>query len=154
METNITGMYEQSKKRAIVRRLVYYLAQEQEQTIDFELLCQRIKITQHTDMGIQMIPTQSILGCVANHEHLDADFNPKNDSVRPQWEEIVTRVKNAEYIPPIKVYQIGSHYFVEDGHICVSVFRYLSMPVIDAAVIRLETSDVIRDTAELQGIIT
>ena len=88
MQSNIAYLYEQSRKRSMVRQLVFYLAGEQDMMLNFQALCEHIHIEDQIDVGIQMIPVRAILGCVTLHDSFDADFNPRNDSVRSQWETI------------------------------------------------------------------
>ena len=146
----ISQAYEQAKKHGMMRRLVFFLAEENDNRINYQTILERCHPYNHYDEGIQSISTQAILASINDNGCYDTAFNPVDDRVRPQWEVIAQMRKNGEAIPPISVFQIGQYYFVESGQTTVSVCRYFSIYAINAHVTCIETTKIIRNTAEIR----
>jgi hypothetical protein len=83
--------------------------------------------------GVQEIPVERIVGSVGRGLDFDRDFRPLVKHLRYRWIRVYLLNQELDW-PPIRVYQVGSHYFVEDGHNRVSVARRLGMPTIRAEV--------------------
>jgi hypothetical protein len=91
------------------------------------------------DLGIQVIPVDSIVGTVDRRTGFDRSFRPTSSRVRTRWERIAAAMRRGEYLPPIEVYRIGDAHFVRDGHHRVSVARALGIKEIEAHVIEIIT---------------
>jgi len=152
--TYIAQAYGQAKKYAAARRLVFFLNEENDIPVDFQMIIQRLDGYRECEDGIRLIPVKSIIGFTEDNQDYDASFNPLNDSVRPQWEVIAEQLACGEPFPPIKVRQIGPCYFVEAGFTYVSVCRYFAITSIQAHVTRIETQEAIRDTTEVRRLAT
>lgn len=146
----ISHAYEQAKKYAMIRRLVFFLAEENDDRINYQTILEHCYPYNQYDAGIQFVATQSILAPVNDNGCFDNAFNPVDDRIRPQWEVIAQQLKSGEAIPPIKVFQIGRYYFVEAGQTTVSVCRYFAISSINAHVTRIDSRKMIRDTAEMR----
>jgi hypothetical protein len=91
------------------------------------------------DLGVQLIPLDSIVGTVDRRRgEFDRDFLPSTD-VRSRWERIAAARRRGETMPPIDVYRLGELHFVQDGHHRVSVARALGDTDIEAHVIEVQT---------------
>jgi hypothetical protein len=91
------------------------------------------------DLGIQLIPLDSIVGTVDRRRgEFDRDFLPSS-GVRPRWERIAAARRRGEAMPPIDLYKLGDLYFVVDGHHRVSVARAMGDTDIEAHVIEVQT---------------
>ena len=75
------------------------------------------------DLGVQLIPLDSIVGSVDRTRDFDRRFRPTTQRVRPRWERIALARRRGESFPPIEVYRVGDAHFVRDGHHRVSVAR-------------------------------
>jgi hypothetical protein len=92
------------------------------------------------DLGIQLIPLDSIVGTVDRRRgEFDRSFRPADPGVRGRWERIAEARRRGEAMPPIDVYRLGELHFVQDGHHRVSVARALGDTDIDAHVIDVQT---------------
>ncbi|MDX6658175.1 MAG: hypothetical protein QOH62_2968 [Solirubrobacteraceae bacterium] len=91
------------------------------------------------DLGIQVIPVDSIVGTVDRQTGFDRSFRPTSSRVRTRWERIAAAMRRGEPLPPIEVYRIGDAHFVRDGHHRVSVARALGIDQIEAHVIEVIT---------------
>jgi hypothetical protein len=91
------------------------------------------------DLGVQLIPLDSIVGTVDRRRGaFDREFLPSTD-VRSRWERIAAARRAGETMPPIDVYRLGELHFVQDGHHRVSVARALGDTDIEAHVIEVQT---------------
>jgi hypothetical protein len=92
------------------------------------------------DLGIQLIPLDSIVGTVdRRHGEFDRAFRPATTDTRSRWERIMAARRRGEIMPPIDVFRLGELHFVQDGHHRVSVARALGDTEIEAHVIEVIT---------------
>jgi hypothetical protein len=93
-----------------------------------------------TDLGVQAIPLDSIVGTVDRQARdFDRSFRPASSDMRSRWERIAAARRRGEPMPPIDVYRIGDLHFVQDGHHRVSVARALGDEEINAHVTEVLT---------------
>jgi hypothetical protein len=90
-------------------------------------------------LGLQVIPLDSIVGSVDRSREFDRAFRPTSPRVRERWQRINTAQRKGEAMPPIDVYRIGELHFVKDGHHRVSVARALGHGDIEASVTEVLT---------------
>lgn len=83
--------------------------------------------------GIQEIPVAQIVGSVDRNKDFDHSFRPLKSHLRDRWVNIYLLAQKSGWLP-IRVYEVGGRYFVEDGHHRVSVARALGLSSIQAEV--------------------
>jgi hypothetical protein len=91
------------------------------------------------ELGLHVIPLDSIVGTVDRAREFDRSFRPTSRRVRRRWEGIAKAMRSGEAMPSIDVYRIGDLHFVRDGHHRVSVARQLRLDVIEARVTQILT---------------
>jgi hypothetical protein len=86
-------------------------------------------------VGVRTIPLASIVGTAepAKARAFDRSFRPAASS-RRRWERLWVAARRGATLPPISVFRLGEHHFVDDGHHRVSVAHALGMTAIDAEV--------------------
>ena len=82
----------------------------------------------------RMVPIAQIDGSENRLADFDRNFNPLHDHTRDRWLTIARALQRGRYLPPVKLIQVGDHYFVRDGHHRISVARALSWDAIEATV--------------------
>ena len=93
------------------------------------------------DLGVQVIPLESIVGTVDRSKRdFDRKFRPATPGVRERWERIAAARRRGDAMPPIDVYRVGDLHFVKDGHHRVSVARALGDTDIEARVRAVDTA--------------
>jgi hypothetical protein len=90
-------------------------------------------------IGLRVIPLDSIVGTVDRSREFDRSFRPTSRRLRRRWEGIAKAMRSGEAMPPIDVYRVGELHFVRDGHHRVSVARQLRLDVIEAQVTEILT---------------
>lgn len=92
-------------------------------------------------LGLQVIPLDSVVGTVDREQDYDRRFRPVSNRNRERWERIAAAMRRSEALPPIDVYRVGELHFVRDGHHRVSVARALGRDTIDANVTEILTAE-------------
>ena len=85
--------------------------------------------------GLRAIPLESIVGTAepAKARVFDSRFRVPESS-RHRWERLWMASRKGAPLPPISVFRLGEHHFVDDGHHRVSVAQAMGMVAIDAEV--------------------
>ena len=91
--------------------------------------------------GVQTIPLASIVGTVGRCTDFTRSFLPRKGSDEQRWANLKAFIaqNSLDALPPIDVYQIGSAYFVQDGHHRVSIARQMGVEFISAHVTEVHT---------------
>jgi hypothetical protein len=84
--------------------------------------------------GLQEVDVEKIVGSVNRYQDFDRAFFPRHGS-SSRLRQIEDAWQSGEILPPVKLYQIGDAYFVEDGHHRVAAARRAGAQSIDAEVI-------------------
>lgn len=82
----------------------------------------------------RMVLIAQIDGSENRSVDFDRNFNPLHDHTRDRWLSIARAWQRGHYLPPVKLIQVGDHYFVRDGHHRISVARALGWEVVYATV--------------------
>jgi hypothetical protein len=107
--------------------------------LPFEEVVAALGWTGETDLGVQEIALDSIVGTVdRGTSTFDRAFRP-SAAVRGRWESVAAARRRGVELPPIDVYRIGALHFVQDGHHRVSVARARRDTEIRAHVKRVST---------------
>jgi len=118
--------FARERRRRAFARIVSKLRSEPDDVsymLPFEEVVAALGRTSEHDVGIQLIPLESVVGTVDRAtSQFDRDFRPSAD-VRARWERIAAARRRGEAMPPIDVYRVGDLHFVKDGHHRVSVAR-------------------------------
>jgi hypothetical protein len=120
------AVFARERRRRSLARIVSKLRSEPDDVsymLPFEEVVAALGRTSEHDIGIQLIPLESVVGTVDRAtSQFDRDFRPSAD-VRARWERIAAARRRGEAMPPIDVYRVGDLHFVKDGHHRVSVAR-------------------------------
>jgi hypothetical protein len=118
--------FARERRRRALARIVARLRSEPDDVsymLPFEEVVAALGRTSEHDVGVQLIPLESVVGTVDRAtSQFDRDFRPSAD-VRARWERIAAARRRGEAMPPIDVYRVGELHFVKDGHHRVSVAR-------------------------------
>src|ERR1700761_2727146 len=90
-------------------------------------------------LGLRTIKLDAVVGTGDSRRAFDRRFRPTTTRVRERWERLALAQRRGESIPPSEVYQVGTLYFVQDGHHRVSIAMATRQRTIDAYVTRVLT---------------
>jgi hypothetical protein len=104
--------------------------------LSFDEFAKNLQPQQLVYAGLQDIPTKAIIGSASRYRDFTRHFfpSPSDERGKERWRTIYTLVVSGVGFPPIEVYQIGTIYFVQNGHHRVSVATYLGWTTIQAHV--------------------
>ena len=130
--------FDRERRRRALANIVSRLRAEPDdvsEMLPFEEVVGALGRRGERDLGVQVIPLESIVGTVDRSKRdFDRKFRPATPAVRERWERIAAARRRGEAMPPIDVYRVGDLHFVKDGHHRVSVARALGDTDIDARV--------------------
>jgi hypothetical protein len=121
------------------RTLVNWLLNQNNSLLDFNEIRKQILWQGQSDIGMQEIKMEDIVGSVGRYQDFDRTFLPRRWNSRERWANIDKAHLQDIILPPIEVYKIGSVYFVKDGNHRVSVARERGQKYIEANVIEIKT---------------
>ena len=107
--------------------------------LPFDEVVDALGMVGETQLGLQTIPLDSVVGTVDRTRDFDRGFRPTTPRVRGRWQRIAAAQRRGEAFPPISVFRIGDLHFVRDGHHRVSVAKSLGREDIDAYVTDVRT---------------
>jgi hypothetical protein len=107
--------------------------------LPFDEVVDALGMVGETQLGLQTIRLDSVVGTVDRTRDFDRGFRPTTPRVRGRWQRIAAAQRRGESFPPISVYRIGDLHFVRDGHHRVSVAKSLGRADIDAYVTEVRT---------------
>jgi hypothetical protein len=81
------------------------------------------------------VPIDQIQGSGGRAGDFDRDFNPLKDHVRRRWLGIAAAREQGAVLPPVSLVQVGTIYFVKDGHHRISVAKAFGQEAIEAKVV-------------------
>lgn len=93
-----------------------------------------VTIMHRYERGAQTVPLNVIRGSVDKTGDFDRDFYPAHERSEMRWVQVATAFVRGLDLPPVELVQVGSDYFVVDGHHRISVARVLNYTHIDAVV--------------------
>jgi len=107
--------------------------------LPFEEVIEALGVIGREDLGLHIVPLESIVGTVDRAADFDRGFRPTSPRLRSRWERIAAAQRRGEALPPISLYRVGDLHFVRDGHHRVSVAKSLGRQDIDAYVTEIQT---------------
>jgi hypothetical protein len=131
-----------ARRHAVLSRLASWLRREPDDVnmvLPFDEVVAALGKEGETQLGLQMIPLDSIVGSVDKTREFDRRFRPRSGRSRQRWERLAEAARRGETMPPIQVYRVGDLHFVSDGHHRVSVAHALGLDTIEAKVIEVRT---------------
>jgi hypothetical protein len=102
--------------------------------LPFEEVVEALGVTGREDLGLKIVPLDSIVGTVDRAADFDRGFRPTSPRLRSRWERIAAAQRRGESLPPVSLYRVGDLHFVRDGHHRVSVARAQGLTTIEAYV--------------------
>ncbi len=149
-QERVSRDFEQAHHRAFVQDALALVRYEPVDLLPFELVREKLHLSNKYYLGLQEIPLEQIVGSVGRYEDFTRTFMPRKSNSRRRWEQIDSLTDSGGW-PPIEVYKVSDTYFVRDGNHRVSVARQLGAETIEAYVweyptrVPLETDDDLED---------
>jgi len=133
--------FQQAHHQAALQQIMARLTGKSIELLSYDDVLRQLKLTGRAARGVQAIPLNAIVGTVGRCTDFTRSFLPRKASDGQRWANLKAFVvqNSLDALPPIDVYQIGSAYFVQDGHHRVSIARQLGVEFISAYVTEVHT---------------
>ncbi len=133
--------FRQAHQRATLQQIVAHFTGKSVELLSYEDVLRKLQQTGRAVRGVQVIPVEAIVGTVGRYTDFTRTFLPLKATDEERWLRLRAFVEENSFdaLPPIEVYQIGSAYFVQDGHHRVSIARQLGIQFISAYVTEVHT---------------
>jgi hypothetical protein len=133
-------LYEQARHPGWLQRLWARLRRQPRRLLHLACIEAAAKICGRHYLGLQTVPIACIRGTEGREQDFDAAFHPLSPRTRGRWLKIAVAQQTGETLPPVELIQVGSIYFVRDGHHRISVAAALGQTEIDAEVTAWQTA--------------
>lgn len=97
------------------------------------------------DAGIRTVTINQIVGSESRTKDFDRQFRPLRGHINERWLGIAVAKELGESLPVIELVQVGTFYFVRDGHHRVSVARLFGQKEIEASIVIWEAEQAIEE---------
>ncbi|MDD5065437.1 MAG: hypothetical protein PHF84_00170 [bacterium] len=138
IEKKISDDFDRARFKSFFNAIFRYLKKEKNELLSFDKVKKAVRPIHQVYKGMKSIPLENIRGSEGRYRDFDKEFLPRQESIRPRWENIDKAHYENQELPPIQVYQIGDIYFVKDGNHRVSVAKEKGQKYIDAEIIELK----------------
>jgi hypothetical protein len=134
------ALFNQARQAAFMEKLKSILLRSKRDLLDLDTVPMKNVRAQHYG-GIKAVTLDQICGSNGRVSDFDHSMNPLSDRTRDRWINIaVVRFENKP-LPAVELIQVGSCYYIKDGHHRISVARTLGEYAIDAEVTVWELND-------------
>jgi hypothetical protein len=149
----LPSTFDKARRREAYRRFARAVARRPSSPLlAFEEVKDRLGFFEQNYVGIRPIPVAAIVGSSGRSKDFDKNFLPLRPDLRERWTAIERAFPEGGF-PPIVVYQVGSSYFVVDGHHRVAIAKFRKQEFIDAEVTELRTHYELPEGADIGAII-
>lgn len=145
--------FRRARREASMQQLMARITGKSADLLAYNEVCDRLKVSDAVDLGVQEIPLDAIVGSVGRYKDFTRSFMPKKDQDETRWVGVKTAVNDMVGMPPIDVYKVGDAYFVNDGNHRVSVARQLGSETIAAHVTEVISRVPLTDQADPEELI-
>jgi nucleotide-binding universal stress UspA family protein len=133
--------FRQAHQRASLQLVLARVTGKSAELLSYDDVLNKLRQTGRSARGVREIPVAAIVGTVGRCTDFTRTFMPRKVSDEQRWANLKTYIQqhSLDALPPIEVYQIGSAYFVQDGHHRVSIARQLDIQFMTAHVTEVQT---------------
>src|SRR4051812_49614164 len=83
--------------------------------LPFEEVVEALGFVSETDLGLQRVPLDSIVGTVDRTKEFDRAFRPTSPRLRARWQRIAEAQRRGGAVPPLSLYPIGDPHLLRGG---------------------------------------
>ena len=128
------ALYNRMHSRAGWAWLWCRLARRPFALLELERLGGESQVTGRHYAGLQAVSIRQIIGSENRADSFNRFFHPLKNATKDRWLNIAVARFQGVGLPPVALIQVGSSYFVRDGHHRISVSRALGQESVDAEV--------------------
>jgi hypothetical protein len=129
--------FERTIQRASLRGLLANLVRRPNDLLPYHEARRGLAVEGESYRGVRTVPLDRIVGSTERAGDFDRAFRPRRRDAAARWQSVARAHYEGKELPPVRLYQLGDAYFVEDGHHRVSVARTMGQQFIDAEVVEV-----------------
>jgi hypothetical protein len=139
IEDQVDHDFDRARRRAYARWLLRRLRRScaSGSLLSFAEVKASLTVWSQAYRGLRLVEVDRIVGSVGRHRDFDAAFMPLRASQEGRWKRIDLAFHRATDLPPVKLYELGGRYYVQDGHHRVSVAHFHGVREIEAEVVKV-----------------
>lgn len=145
--------FRSARQKAALERLGAQLTGRSSRMLEYDKVRRQLHGLESARTVLKDIPLDSIVGTVGRYNDFTRKLLPLNNADSYRWARVKSAVESAEGVPAIDVYQIGSAYFILDGHHRASIARDMGATHIQANVREVVTKVPITPEIDPDGLI-
>ncbi|MCX7026319.1 MAG: transcriptional regulator [Spirochaetes bacterium] len=131
--------FQKAQTKAFFSRLAHIFNPGEEDLLPFEEAKRILGPDTEHYSGLATIPLARIVGSEGRYRDFNRHFLPRKNHLKIRWMSIDEARYNDVNLPPVRLYEMGSVYFVRDGNHRVSVAKSSGQLDIDAEVVSLQS---------------
>jgi hypothetical protein len=139
-ESQALNDYQEALNQAFWRKVRQWLGRGCNDLLSFDEVFQYLKRQPQSELGLQLVPLEQIVGSSGRHHDFDLAYNPRRKSSDNRWVNIAKAKYQGAELSSVSLYKVGEAYFVEDGNHRISVARVYGEEYIRATVIEIDVS--------------
>ncbi len=129
--------FREARRQAALQQVLASFKGESAELLPFDSVRRHLTAADSSELGLQEIPLDAIVGSVSRHQDFTRKFLPRSDDTEDRWTKVKLHI-NQHGLTPIRVYQVGDAYFVIDGNHRVSIAHQMGSTTIPAYVTQVE----------------
>jgi len=135
--------------KGFYEELAGWFTRRSRRLLPFESVKEKLDLWFVTDLGIQSVRLDDIIGSQGRYRNFTRHFFPRDEALRHRWMGIDGMVSSGRSLPPVALYKVCNAYFVKDGHHRISVARSRKQYAIEAHVFAYDCDVSLDDRTDL-----
>lgn len=129
------------RSKAALERFWAGIRGESLDLMPYDEVSSKLRAVSQTNIGVQQVPLENIIGSVNRTSDFDRNFRPLSDGDRSRWANVKAAMTSpyTTGVPPVSLYKIGEAYFVLDGNHRISIAKEMGLDSIEAYVTEVKT---------------
>lgn len=129
------------RSKAALERFWAGIRGESLDLMPYDEVSSKLRAVSQTNIGVQQVPLENIVGSVNRTSDFDRNFRPLSDGDRSRWANVKAAMTSpyTTGVPPVSLYKIGEAYFVLDGNHRISIAKEMGLDSIEAYVTEVKT---------------
>lgn len=129
------------RSKAAMERFWAGIRGESLDLLPFDKVSAKLRAVNQTELGLQEVPLNAIIGSVNRTGDFDRNFAPLSADDGLRWANVKAAMTSpfTQGVPPVSLYKIGEAFFVLDGNHRVSIAKEMGLDTIEAYVTEVKT---------------
>ena len=143
------------RSKAAMERFWAGIRGESLDLLPFDKVSAKLRAVNQTELGLQDVPLEAIIGSVNRTSDFDRNFAPLSADDDTRWANVKAAMTSpfTHGVPPVSLYKIGEAYFVLDGNHRVSIAKEMGLDTIEAFVTEVKSKVALSSSFTLEELV-